>query len=55
MVKLVVRDKKEFQSHKDCINRNDFYTTSCKVNMSRGNKVMVCVAWLRKSKNKEDS
>ena len=54
-VKLVASDKKKYRSHRDCIKHNDFHTRSCKVNMSKGNKIMVCVTWLRKWKNKEDN
>lgn len=53
MIKLVASDKKDYQPHKYCIKHNDFHTRSCKVNIGKYNKIMVC--WLRKWKNKEDS
>lgn len=44
-VKLISSDKKEYQSHINCINHNNFHTKNCKVNMRKYNKIIVCVTW----------
>lgn len=51
---LVTSDKKEYQSHIDYIKHNDS-TRICKVNINKGNRIIVCFMRLRMWKNRENN
>lgn len=51
---LVTSDKKEYLSHIDYIKHNDS-TRICKVNINKGNRIIVCFMRLRMWKNRENN